>query len=77
MPTVDVALQSFLFDTVPGPSTKKGMQAAALIATRKRKLAEAAGPPPAAAAGGGVVPPGAAADVEQVPAKRPKLEGTA
>lgn len=65
-----VCPQAFVFDTVPAPNTKKGMQAAALIAARKRKLADAAG----GGAGADVAP--AAADGEQGPAKRPKLEGT-
>jgi hypothetical protein len=34
--------QSFMFDSVPAPTTKKGMQAAALIAAKRKKLAAAA-----------------------------------
>lgn len=68
-----------MFDPVPAPNTKKGMQAAVLIAARKRKAVDAA----AAAGGPGAVPmaldPAAAAggtDADQGPAKRPKIEGT-
>jgi hypothetical protein len=62
-----------VFDPVPAPSTKKGMQAAVLIAARKRKTVDAA-----AATGGapGLPEPPAAADAEQAPAKRPRIEGT-
>jgi hypothetical protein len=77
-------LQAFIFDTVPGPTTKKGMQAAVLIAARKRKAAEAAGATGEAGAaaheaarGPGGPAAAAAADTDQGPAKRPKIEGTA
>lgn len=72
-------MQAFVFDPVPGPNTKKGMQAAVLIAARKRKAVDAA----VAAGGPGAVPApleaaaaAAGADAEQGPAKRPKIEGT-
>lgn len=60
------------------------MQAAVLIAARKRKAAEAAGvtggagaPGSEAAGAPGGPAAAAAADVDQGPAKRPKIEGTA
>lgn len=67
---------AFVFDPVPGPTTKKGMQAAVLIAARKRKAvdAAAAGGLPDATAGAAAA--AGAADADQGPAKRPKIEGT-
>ncbi|WIA12944.1 hypothetical protein OEZ85_006559 [Tetradesmus obliquus] len=58
---------SFIFDSVPAPSTKKGMQAAALIAAKRKKLAAAA----AAAGEAG----GAEQDDEQGPAKKQRVGG--
>lgn len=85
---VSTVLQSFVFDSVPAPNSKKGMQAAALIAAKRKKSMgpEAAAVPsvapvaPAVAPGAAVpsaaaaTAPAAAGDAaEQGPAKRPRL----